>query len=392
MTNPETAKKMTTEERRIEESRRRTKHWKLWGPYVSERAWGTVREDYSPSGTAWDYFPHDHARSRAYRWNEDGLAGICDRHQMLCFAVALWNEKDPILKERLFGLTGEEGNHGEDVKEYFFYLDSTPTHSYMKFLYKYPQTEYPYGRLLDESRRRSKADPEFELLDSGVFDQNRYFDVFVEYAKADVEDICIRITIANRGPEKARLRLLPTLWFRNTWSWGMDSRRPLAEADDRFKTFSAIRAHVDELGDRWLYCQDSPELLFTENETNFRRLFNGENRTLYVKDAFHEYVIHGKKEAINPEQRGTKAAAHYQLELPAGQSVEIRLRLSAKRYDASSAPLGLDFEEVFAQRKQEADEFYQTVVPQDTSADTANVMRQAFAGVLWCKQFYNYEV
>ena len=302
---------MTQEEIRLSESGARRKHWKRWGPYLSERAWGTVREDYSPYGNAWEYLSHDQARSRAYRWNEDGLAGISDRKQMICFALALWNERDPILKERIFGLTGNEGNHGEDVKEYYFYLDSTPTHSYMKYLYKYPQAEFPYGQLVEENRRRGKNQPEFELLDTGVFDDNRYFDVIVEYAKADTEDILIKITVANRGPEAASIRLLPTVWFRNTWSWGDASRRPeLHEA--RPAPNPVIELNHDQPGNRWLHCEGSPELLFTENETNARRLFGVENRTPYVKDGINDYIVHGSKDAVNPEHAGTKAAAHYQ--------------------------------------------------------------------------------
>src|SRR6266478_3605571 len=300
---------MTQEEIRLAESGAKTKHWKRWGPYLSERAWGTVREDYSAYGNAWEFFPHDHARSRGYRWNEDGLGGICDRHQFICFALALWNEHDPILKERTFGLTGNEGNHGEDVKEYYFYLDSTPTHSYMKYLYKYPQAEFPYSHLAEESRRRGKNQPEFELLDTGVFNDNRYFDVFVEYAKADVEDILIKITVANRGPEAANLRLLPTVWFRNLWSWGGSDPRPELH-QSRIAPNPVVELNHTQLGNRWLHCEGSPDLLFTENETNVERLFGAENRTRYVKDGINNYVVHGAHEAVNPAQAGTKAAAH----------------------------------------------------------------------------------
>src|SRR5437763_4312526 len=281
---------LTAEELRLAEARDRKKHWKRWGPYLSERAWGTVREDYSAYGTAWDYFPHDHARSRAYRWNEDGLAGICDRHQVICFAVALWNGRDPILKERLFGLTGSEGNHGEDVKEQYFYLDSTPTHSYMKFLYKYPQAPFPYADLVEENRRRGKDQDEYELMDTGIFDQNRYFDVTVEYAKAGVEDILVRMTIANRGPETATLDLLPTVWLRNTWSWdGLRNERPLIHA---LADASGFSIEGTEYGTRRLYAEGSPDLLFTENETNTQRLFGSANVTPYVKDGFHRRVVH----------------------------------------------------------------------------------------------------
>jgi hypothetical protein len=378
----------TREHQRLQESRERTKHWKRWGPYVSERAWGTVREDYSATGEAWEYLPHDHARSRAYRWNEDGLAGICDRHQVLCFALALWNERDPILKERLFGLSGNEGNHGEDVKEYYFYLDSTPTHSYMKYLFKYPQRAYPYDQLVTENRRRSRQDPEFELLDTGVFDDNRYFDVFVEYAKADVEDICIRITVANRGPNAARLRVLPTLWFRNTWSWTPDAQKPVIVTDDNM-----LRAVSPEAGEYHLYFEGGPEILATENDTNPNRLFVCGNPQPYVKDAFHEYLVNGHKGAINPQRAGTKLGLHYALEIPAGGSREIHLRL-AKRSQAgtSSTALGTEFERTFSDRMHEADEFYDSIIPAESDPDTRNVMRQAFAGLLWTKQFYHYVV
>ena len=293
---------MTKEETRLAECQRREKHWKRWGPYLSERAWGTVREDYSPYGNAWDYLPHDHARSRAYRWNEDGLAGICDRRQLICFALSLWNECDPILKERLFGLTGNEGNRGEDVKEYYFYLDSTPTHSYMRYLYKYPQAPFPYSQLVDEHRHRGKDQPEFELLDTGVFDQDRYFDVFVEYAKGEVGDILVKINVFNRGPETARLRLLPAIWFRNTW--GGD-----ADRQDLRQVPGAIEPDHPSLGKRWLYYEGSPELLFTENETNFKRLFGVENRCACVKDGINDYIVDGVKEAVAAEPMGTKAAA-----------------------------------------------------------------------------------
>src|SRR5215471_12490732 len=316
---------MTREELRLKESRDRVAHWKRWGPYVSERAWGTVREDYSPSGEAWDYFPHDHARSRAYRWNDDGIAGICDRHQRLCFALSLWNGKDPILKERLFGLTGGEGNHGEDVKEHYFYLDSTPTHSYMRFLYKYPQAEFPYAQLVHENRRRSKSQPEYELFDTGIFNDDRYFDVFVEYAKGGIEDICILLTVANRGPQAAQLHVLPTLWFRNRWSWDTNRHKPVLSFDS-----SAIRVHEQDIGDYWLYFQAGGAPLFTENETNNERLFNAPNASPYVKDAFHRYLIHGES-AVNPELQGSKAAINYKFNVPAGQEISFRLRLKKER-------------------------------------------------------------
>jgi hypothetical protein len=377
---------MTAEEMRLIESNNRLKHWKRWGPYLSERAWGTVREDYSPNGDAWGFFSHDHARSRVYRWNEDGLAGISDRHQFICFAVALWNERDPILKERLFGLTGNEGNHGEDVKEYYFYLDSTPTHSYMKYLYKYPHAAFPYSRLVEENRRRGKDQPEFELLDTGIFEDDRYFDVFVEYAKGDVEDILIKITATNRGPETAALRLLPTVWFRNTWSWGGNDPSPRLR-----EVMGGVELDHPDLGKRWLYCDGSPEQLFTENETNRKRLFEAENPSRYVKDGINDYIVNGRNDAVS-ERNGTKAAAHYKLEIPAGESVTIRLRLTDVDFTGIAQAAFGEFDEIFTIRKREADEFYGTIVPQDLSEDAQNVMRQSFAGMLWSKQFYHYEL
>ena len=376
---------VTKEEIRLSESAARTKHWKRWGPYLSERAWGTVREDYSPYGNAWEYFPHDHARSRAYRWNEDGLAGISDRHQYICFALALWNERDLILKERLFGLTGNEGNHGEDVKEYYFYLDSTPTHSYMKYLYKYPQVGFPYAQLVEENRRRGKDKPEFELLDTGVFNDDRYFDVFVEYAKGDVEDILIKITATNRGSEAAPLRLLPTIWFRNTWSWAQDAERPGLR-----RIAGGIEVDHPSLGRRWLYCDDTPEILFTENETNSKRLFGVENRCACVKDGINDYIVDGKKDAVAPMPMGTKAAAHYKLPVPPGGSVTVRLRLTDIDFSGVAEAAFDGFDRLFSMRKNEASEFYGTVIPQDLSPDAQNVMRQGFAGMLWSKQFYHY--
>jgi hypothetical protein len=407
----------TTEDIRLENNRTRKEYWKRWGPYLSERQWGTVREDYSPGGTAWEFFPHDHARSRAYRWGEDGIAGISDRHQMICFALALWNGRDSILKERLFGLTGNQGNHGEDVKEYYFYLDSTPTHSYMKMLYKYPQAEFPYKALADENRRRGRSEPEFELYDTGVFRENRYFDVFAEYAKGSDEDIFIRITAYNRGPEAATLHLLPTLWFRNTWSWGKDLRRPvICRATPVNGILSAELQHW-QYGKRWLLAAGQPELLFTENETNNTRLFNGRNRSPYVKDAFHEYLIHQNKSAVNPDQTGTKMAAHYVLDLAGGQSAVLKLRLTdleplgsmdsnaiavgtisspAHQERTAEVPGTNDFEagfdRLFELRKAQADEFYASRIPQQLSDDAKNVMRQAYAGMLWSKQFYHFDV
>jgi hypothetical protein len=390
---------LTAEAIRLEECRQRQKHWKRWGPYVSERAWGSVREDYSPGGTAWDYFPHDHARSRAYRWNEDGLAGICDRHQRICFAIALWNGRDPILKERLFGLTGSEGNHGEDVKEYYFYLDNTPTHSYMKFLYKYPQAAYPYADLVAENRRRGKDSPEYELIDTGVFNDNRYFDVEVEYAKADVEDILIRLRITNKGPEAASLDVLPTVWFRNTWSWFPDVSRPsLARAAGQ----PVFVLDEPKYGRRWLHCEPAnnqqgdsevsgPELLFTENETNTAKVFGFESGARYTKDAFHRYLIEGETGAVNPHALGTKGAARYALRIAPGESVTLRLRMNETSPEQGDA-FGPAFEEIFATRVDEADEFYATVLPATLSDDATRVARQALAGLLWSKQYYHYVV
>jgi len=385
---------MTAEEQRLEESRLRQRHWKRWGPYVSEREWGTVREDYSAQGTAWEYFPHDHARSRAYRWGEDGIGGICDRHQILCFALALWNGRDPILKERFFGLTGKQGNHGEDVKEYYFYLDSTPTHSYMKFLYKYPQAEYPYGLLVEENRRRGRDAPEFELLDTGVFAGNRYFDVFIEYAKTTPEDMLVRITAHNRGPEPAELHLLPTIWFRNTWSWDNSVAQPKLARAQAAEGVAAVRAEESNYGTRWLMGEGAPELIFTENETNYKRLFNVENRTPYVKDAFHEYVVQGAKAAVNPAQIGTKAALYYRQRLDQagtpGASATLRLRFT----DQPPRPeaFGGAFDDILSARKAEADEFYSPRAGKCKSPDACNIQRQAFAGMLWTKQFYHYDV
>ena len=328
---------MTAEESRLEESRLRNVHWKRWGPYVSDRAWGTVREDYSATGEAWEYFPHDHARSRAYRWNEDGLGAICDRHQFVCFGLALWNEADPILKERLFGLTGNEGNHGEDVKEYYFHLDSTPTHSYMKFLYKYPQRAYPYGQLLEENRRRSKEDPEFELLDTGVFNENRYFDVVVEYAKAEAEDILIRITTHNRGPEPARVHLLPTIWFRNTWSWNAGQTKPVVKKVNAPGRTTMLALEHPEAGKLWLHSLDPAETLFTENETNTQRLY-GYPGPAYAKDGINDYIVAGNKDAVNPAQSGTKAAVHYSAIVPAGGSITVKLRMTKENPTAREEP------------------------------------------------------
>jgi hypothetical protein len=373
-----------TEQKRLNEAREKGIPWKKWGPYLSERQWGTVREDYSADGNAWDYFSHDQARSRAYRWGEDGLGGISDDKQRLCFAVALWNERDPILKERLFGLTNSEGNHGEDVKEYYFYIDSTPTHSYMKYLYKYPQREFPYSDLVETNRRRSRDEFEYELIDTGLFDQNRYFDVFVEYAKASPDDVLVRISVHNRGPEAARLRVLPTLWFRNTWSWNGDDWKPSL----RKVRPGAIEASHPELGNYILVCDGEPDLLFTENETNTERLWRSASAAPYVKDAFHNYLIAGRADAVNPAHFGTKAAAHYILDVPGGGSRTLRVRLAR----ADSAVAFNDFDRVFDSRINEADEFYQRIAPQALTDDERRVHRQALAGMLWGKQYYFFDL
>ncbi|WP_448204913.1 MGH1-like glycoside hydrolase domain-containing protein [Azospirillum sp. sgz302134] len=387
----------TAEQVRLDQTREQGVPWKKWGPYLSERQWGTVREDYSPHGSAWDYFPHDQARSRAYRWGEDGLAGISDDRQRLCFALALWNGRDPILKERLFGLTNSEGNHGEDVKEYYFYLDSTPTHSYMKYLYKYPQAAFPYNDLIETNRRRSQRELEYELLDTGVFDGNRYFDVFVEYAKAAPERILVQITVHNRGPEPADLHVLPTLWWRNWWSWGDQSegasvpKPSLVEAAGA--GHRAVRAADPEGGEAFLHCDGDPALLFTENETNLWRLFGVPNRSPYVKDGIDACVVHGKAEAVNPEKSGTKAAAHYRLTLGPGESRTIRLRLDADGAEGDGDNVfGPAFADLMDTRRGEADAFYAAVTPPSLGADGANLFRQALAGMLWSKQFYQYDV
>jgi hypothetical protein len=381
---------MTSEANRLQEHRDRTAHWRRWGPYLSDRQWGTVREDYSPHGTAWDYFSHDHARSRAYRWGEDGIAGISDNHQRLCFAVALWNGEDSILKERLFGLTGNEGNHGEDVKEYYFYLDNTPTHSYMKALYKYPQQAFPYTQLTEENRRRDRRDPEFELMDTGVFEDDRYFDVFIEYVKQSVDDILIQITIVNRGTEAKTLHVLPTLWFRNTWSWNNDEIKPTLQEEKSNSKTKVISASHPTLGKRWLYAPENTELLFTENETNFKLLFDTPNTSDYVKDGINDYVVHGCKTAINPDPIGTKVAVHCELTLAPHETNIIQLRLT----DVPDLvePFGSKFDATFVARKQDADEFYQNIVPASIDEDMRNVQRQAFAGMLWNKQFYHYVI
>jgi hypothetical protein len=378
----------TVEHRRLDEARDGQSPWKMWGPYLSERQWGTVREDYSESGDSWNFFPHDHARSRAYRWGEDGLAGFSDERQLLCFAVALWNGKDPILKERLFGLGNAEGNHGEDVKEYYYYLDSTPTHSYMKYLYKYPQSAYPYHDLVATNRSRSKAEFEYELLDTGVFDDGRYFDVFVEYAKESPDEILIQITIVNRGNETATLSVLPTLWFRNTWN--PPSGRPKPALRRAEGETSAVLATHEQLGEYFLTCDRDVPLLFTENETNARRLFGQPNPTQYVKDGINDSIVDGTDTGINAECTGTKVAAHYQVDVKAGAQEVIRLRLGKKKRGAGAA-FDKAYEKMFADRLAEADEFY-AAVSGGLSEDRALVFRQALAGTLWSKQFYNFDL
>ena len=376
---------------RLQETRTTKTPWRKWGPYLSERQWGTVREDYSQDGNAWDYFSHDQARSRAYHWGEDGLAGISDEKQQLCFSVGLWNNKDPILKERLFGLTNSESNHGEDVKEYYFYLDSTPTHSYMKYLYKYPQAAFPYGDLVATSKGRNRGDMEYELLDTGIFKDDRYFDVFVEFAKNTPEDILIQISVSNRGPEPAMLDVLPTLWFRNTWTWWPDTPRPslmqvTGKNDARF-----VAASHAQLGDRYLYSEKDVPLLFTENETNNERIFGTPNASPYVKDAINNYVVNGKQDAVNPQRTGTKVAAHHRISVAAGETATIRLRLT----DLAPAAMGDPFKNfgpIMQLRQHEADEFYRAITPERVSEDEARVMRQALAGMLWSKQYFGFEV
>ena len=388
---------ITREDERLTASAEREVHWKRWGPYLSERQWGTVREDYSANGDAWNYLPHDHARSRAYRWGEDGIAGICDRHQHICFAFAFWNEKDPILKERLFGLTNREGNHGEDVKEYYFYLDATPTSSYLKYLYKYPQAAYPYDKLVAENAKRDRFQSEYELIDTGVFDGNRYFDIFVEYAKAESEDILVRVTAWNRGPDAAKLHVLPTLWFRNRWDWGDPYDKPAASRVDAPQGVALIEAREFHYGTRWLAAEGQPELLFTDNETNNERLFGTKNKTSHVKDAFHLHILGGPCGTINPAQTGTKAAAHYTVEIPAGGSWTTRLRFTNRSLGEGLAQgadkiFGAAFDAIFAKRIAEADEFYAQRCGGKLSPDALLVQRQAFAGLLWGKQAYHYDV
>ena len=386
---------MNEEQKRVQESKGSPEGWRHWGPYLSERAWGTVREDYSADGNAWNYLPHDHARSRAFRWSEDGIAGISDIRQYLCFSVAFWNGNDPILKERIFGLTGPEGNHGEDPKDYYFFKDATPSHSYLKYLYKYPQAAFPYEELVETNRRRTRQEPEYELLDTGIFGEDRYFDVTVEYAKKSEEDICIRITVENRGPEAASLHLLPTAWFRNTWSWGYDPRRP--HIDRQSVNDEPPRMHVMHfthyrLGTHWLACEGTPDLLFCENETNFERLSGTPNTCRYPKDAINDRVVGGKQDATNPEDGGTKSAAWYRLTVPAGGKETVRLRLSNKPFQEVTDAFGLDFDQTLSRRIGEADAFYAELAPPGLSEDAKSVQRQAYAGLIWSKQYYHYDV
>lgn len=381
----------SAEQKRLNDDKEKGTKWKKWGPYLSERQWGTVREDYSKNGDAWNYFTHDQARSRAYRWGEDGLAGISDDKQQLCFALSLWNGKDPIIKERLFGLTNSESNHGEDVKEYYFYLDSTPTHSYMKYLYKYPQAAYPYENLVNSNRSRSRMEFEYELLDTEVFDQDKYFDVFVEYAKESPEDILIKITVFNRGPEPAHITVLPTLWFRNVWSWAGDVQKPdLQQAEGEY-SIAVIKVNHQELTDYHLYFDDNPALLFTDNETNNERIFGTPNLTSFVKDGINNCIVHGNQAAINPNNTGTKAAANYSVTIKPGKSVVLKLRLTSNTSDKFK-PFDDDFDKIFTSRLKDADDFYNSVIPSSLNADQINVFRQALAGMMWSKQFYLYDI
>ncbi len=385
---------LTAEQKRLAEHHQRLANWRKWGPYISDRAWGTVREDYSENGDAWRYFTHDQARSRAYRWNEDGIGGISDRYQYLCFAPTFWNGQDSILKERFFGLTSVEGNHGEDVKEYYFYIDSTPTHSYMKMLYKYPQKAYPYQQLLDESLRRGSSQPEYELLHTGIFNENRYFDIEIAYAKVDPDDILITISAKNQGPDPAPLHLLPTLWFRNTWSWGYPQgpmndtpTKPVLKIDSSSQT-PCVEADHPATGHYYLYSQEEPQWLFTDNETNIEKLYGKANPTPYVKDAFHRFLIEGQQQAVNPQQTGTKAAAHFHRMVAPGETWTLHMRLSAKPQQDPFA----HFEPLFHQRREEADQFYDAIHNPSLDKDQKCVQRQAFANLMWGKQFYYYDI
>ena len=382
----------TAEQLRLQQSRDPGTPWKLWGPYLSERQWGTVREDYSENGDAWGYFSHDQARSRAYHWGEDGVAGFSDEKQRLCFALALWNGKDPILKERMFGLTNSEGNHGEDVKEYYFYIDSTPTHSYMKMLYKYPQSEFPYRDLVETNRRRGRTEAEYELIDTGVFNEDRYFDVFVEYAKETPTDILVQISVSNRGPDAAPIRVLPTLWFRNVWTWWPETQKPSLRAVMAKNGVAGIAASDAEIGDYFLYCEGKPSLLFTENETNNQRIFGTPNAGAYVKDGINDFIVAGRREAVNPRVEGTKGSASYGLEVGPGETAAIRLRLTKTAPDTIGDPFGSRFAQMLERRQLEADEFYRAITPAGVHEDAARVMRQALAGMLWTKQYYFFDL
>ena len=381
---------MTNEEKRLKQDRERKAYWRRWGPYISERQWGTVREDYSPDGEAWEYLSHSVSRSKAYRWGEDGIAGISDNHQRLCFSVSLWNGKDPFIKERLYGLNTYEGNHAEDVKEYYYYLDNTPTHSYMKYLYKYPHEEYPYKKLLEENKKLGRLDPEYELIDTGVFNENRYFDVYIEYAKNDPEDILIRITILNRGPEEAELHVLPTLWFKNDWSWFKYRAKPVIRKVRDNKNISVIEASHPELENMYFYSETPDELLFTENETNTLKLYGTKNDTVYVKDGINDYVVHDRIDTVNPELVGTKFSPYYKLLIQPQESKELRFRLAKSKN--LRTPFGKKFRDIFISRKADADNFYETVSPCPHNVDEKKIQRQAFSGMLWAKQFYNYVV
>ncbi|HTA40273.1 MAG TPA: hypothetical protein VK760_14415, partial [Candidatus Acidoferrales bacterium] len=381
---------MSAERERLEAEHEHKALWRRWGPYLSERQWGTAREDYSPYGTAWEYFPHDMARSRAYRWGEDGIGGISDNKQRLCFAPAFWNGKDPILKERLFGLTGNQGNHGEDVKEYYFFLDNLPSHAYMKMIYRYPHAAYPYEQILEENARRTKLDPEYELIDTGVFNEDRFFDACVEYAKAGPEEFLVRISVTNHGPEAASIVVLPTLWFRNTWSWSFNAPKPsltIGYANKIAGVDNIVIAHPT-LNEHHLYIEGASELLFTENETNYERVFNSPNPTPYVKDSINDYIVNGKAEGINPARIGTKMSAVYRLDLAPGETRILRARLCDKPH---ADPFG-NFKATFDQRISEADAFYGELNDFAVSADEKQIQREAFAGILWSKQFYEYSV
>jgi hypothetical protein len=391
VTTQATQPAMTAEESRLAEAREKGVPWRQWGPYLSERQWGTVREDYSENGDAWNYFSHDQARSRAYHWGEDGLAGISDDKQRLCFALALWNGKDPILKERVFGLTNSEGNHGEDVKDYYFYLDSAPTHSYMRYLYKYPQDSYPYLDLIETNRRRGRLDPEYELIDSGIFNGDRYFDVFVEYARAAPSDILVQITVCNRGPDESVIHVLPMLWFRNFWTWWPGEPKPSLKDASRKDGACAIAAKDPLLREYFLHCEGDARLLFTENETNNERLFGTANPSAYVKDGINNYIVAGRQDAINPNGTGNKAAAHYEICVGAERAAVIRLRLNNVPPGAEE-PFGRRFAQILEMRRSEADEFYRAITPAGLGEDAATVMRQALAGMLWSKQYFCYDV